>query len=147
MDDSLTTLCYSPLFAFELEPLLLNLLAQLQQPLDQRLRARRAAWHVDIHRHERVHALYRVVAIVELAAGGRALAHRDHPLGIRHLLIQTDEARPHLNRDGAGDDHEVGLARAGAEDLRAEAREIVVRLTSGDHLDGAAGQAIAQRPD
>src|SRR4029077_18859475 len=41
----------------------------------------------------------------------------------------------------------VGLARAGAEDFRAEAREIVVRLPGGDHLDSAAGEAIAHWPD
>src|SRR6476646_3639583 len=144
MDDSYYN---SFLLAAQLEDLLLDLLAQLQQPLDQRLWARRAAGHVDIHRHERVHALHRVITIVELTTRGGALAHRDDPLGIGHLLIQTDKARPHLDRDGARDDHQVSLARAGAEDLRAKAREIVVRLPGGDHLDGAAGEAIAQWPD
>jgi len=44
---------------------------------------------------------------------------------------------------GAGDDHQVRLARAGAEDLGAEAREIIVTGGGGDHLNGAARQAVA----
>ena len=39
------------------------------------------------------------------------------------------------------------LARAGPEDLGAEARDIEARGAGGDHLDGAAGQTERERPD
>src|SRR5258706_14552693 len=42
-------------FPFDLEALLLDLLAQLEDALDEGLRARRTAGHVDIHRNKGVH--------------------------------------------------------------------------------------------
>src|SRR6185503_5526307 len=45
----------------------------------------RTAGYVDVHRDDAVDALYDRV-VVEHAAGGGARAHRDAPLGLRHLL-------------------------------------------------------------
>src|SRR4029453_13283842 len=51
-----------------------------------------------------------------------------------------------LYRDAPGQDQQVGLARREADHLRAEAREVVPRgADHGDHLDGAAGEAEAER--
>src|SRR5208337_5484463 len=46
-----------------------------------------------------------------------------------------------------GDDHQVRLARRGTKHLRTEARYVETRGAHRHHLDGAAGQAEAHRPD
>ena len=53
--------------------------------------------------------------------------------------------RRHLAAQRAGDDHDVGLARAGAED-DAEAVEVVARRARVHHLHRAAGEAEGHRP-
>ena len=74
---------------------ILDQLLELHHPVDQALRPGRAAGHVDVDRHDPVDALDRGVAPLVAAARARAVAHRDAPLGLRHLLPQADErARP-----------------------------------------------------
>ena len=68
--------------------------------------------------HHLVDALHDRV-VVEHAAAARADAHRDDPLGLDHLVVDLAQHRRHLLAHPAGDDHEVGLARAGPEDLHA----------------------------
>ena len=98
----------------------LDLVVQLEDRVDQHLRARRAAGEVHVDRDDVVDALDDRV-VVEHAAGDGADAHREHPLGLGHLVVDLAQDRGHLLADPAGDDHQVGLARAGAEDLHAEA--------------------------
>src|SRR5690606_976280 len=50
-------------------------------------------------------------------------------------------------RDGARDDHHVGLAWRRPEHLGAEARDIPAGGADGHHLDGAARQAEGERPE
>jgi hypothetical protein len=52
----------------------------------------------------------------------------------------------HLLAHPPGDDHQVGLARRGAEDLHAEAGHVVARRAGVHHLDRAAGQAEGRGP-
>src|ERR1022692_5329124 len=73
--------------------------------------------------------------------------HDALPIWIGHLVPDAFQNRRHLECHRAGHDHEVGLARAGPEDFRAEARDIETRSAGCDHLDGAAGQAKSKRPD
>src|SRR5438067_11884434 len=127
-------------------PALEDLLAQPEHALGQRLGAWRAAGNVHVDRDDRVDALQRRVAVPELAAGARAVAHRDEPLGLGHLLVQPAEPRGHLVGDGAGDDHHVGLARTRTEDLGAEPREVMVGCGAGHHLDRTAREAVAEGP-
>ena len=104
---------------------LLDLLLQLHHAVEQRLRPRRAAGHVDVHRHHLVDALQHVVAVLPVgAAVVGAGAHGDDVLGLRHLLVEPLHARGHLQGDGAGHDHEVALARRAARD-HAEAVPVV----------------------
>src|SRR5208283_5261296 len=63
-----------------------------------------------------------------------------------HLVPDALHHRGHLQRDCAGHNHQVALARAGAKHLRAEARDIEARRGSGDHLDRAASQAERHGP-
>ena len=124
----------------------LHLVVQLEDRVDQHLRARRAAGQVHVDGHDVVDALHDRV-VVEHAAAAGAHAHREHPLGLGHLVVDLAQHRGHLLADPAGHDHQVGLARAGAEDLHAEAGEVVLRAAGGHHLDGAAGQAEGRRPE
>src|SRR6266542_3928997 len=125
---------------------LVNLVLQLHQAIEELLRTRRAAKNVDVDRDDLVHALQHGVAVERPSHGGAA-SHGNHPLRVGHLRVDALHYGRHLQGDGAGDDHQVGLARAGAKDLRAEARDIEARGGRGDHLDGAAGQAKRHGPD
>src|SRR3954454_5692148 len=131
--------------------LLLDHLAQLEDPVHQRLGARRAARDVDVDRHELVGRHDRVV--VEDAHRARARAHGDRPLGLEHLVVDAPDDGRHLDRDAPGEDEQVGLARRGAEGLEAEAGDVDARGDEAHHLDRAAGQAegrgeqrVAARP-
>ena len=55
--------------------------------------------------------------------------------------------RGHLEADRSRDDHQVALARAGAEDFGAEAGEIEAGSGHGHHLNGAAGETETEWPD
>ena len=124
----------------------LHLVVQLEDGVDQHLGSGRTAGEVHVDRHDVVDALDDRV-VVEHAAGAGADAHREHPLGLGHLVVDLAQHRGHLLADPAGDDHQVGLARAGPEDLHAEAGEVVLRSAAGHHLDRAAGEAEGRRPE
>ena len=111
-------------------------------PSSKRFGARRAAGHVDVDRDDLVDALGDRVAVPVRPAAVGARAHGDHVLRLRHLLVEALDRRSHLVGDGAGDDHEVGLARAGGQRDDAEAHHVVTRRAERRaHLDRAAGQA------
>ena len=88
-----------------------DLVVQLEDRVQQHLRPRRAAGQVDVDRHDVVDALHDRV-VVEHAAGRRADAHGDDPLGLGHLVVDLPQHRRHLLADPAGDDHQVGLRAA-----------------------------------
>ena len=117
--------------------------AQPEDAVHERLGPRRAAGHVDVDGHELVGRHDRVV--VEDAHRRRAGAHRDRVLRLEHLVVDAPHDRRHLDRDAAGDDEQVGLARRGAEGLEAEAGHVDARGDDRHHLDGAAGQAEGHR--
>src|SRR5438552_3801518 len=123
-----------------------DLLAEPEKAFEERFGARRAARHIHIDRHDRVDTLERRVAVPELAARRRAVAHGDDPLRLGHLLVQPTEPGRHLVGHGSRDDHDVGLPRARAEDFHTEPGGVVVRHRRGHHLDGAARESIAERP-
>ena len=125
--------------------LVLDLVAQLQDPVHHGFRPRRAAGHVHVDRQELVGRHDRVV--VEHAHRRRAGAHRDRPLRLEHLVVDAADDRRHLDRHAAGQDQEVGLARAGAHGLRADPGDVEAGTDERDHLDRAAGQAESGRED
>src|SRR5579885_3668294 len=142
------TLLRKRILSLDAQTLLENLLTQFENTFDELLRAWRAAGNIDIDGNDSIHALYGVVTIEKLAAGIGALAHAQHPLGIRHLLPQQTQARPHLHADGPCHNHQIRLARARTEDLRTKSRQIILGSRGrGHHFDGAAGQPVAERPD
>src|SRR5207248_1112727 len=82
------------------------------------------------------------------AAGVGTLAHADDPPGFRHLFPKMTQAGSHLDRNGPGYNHEIGLAGTGAEDLRAEAGQVILgSRRGGDHLKATTGQRVHKRPD
>src|SRR5579859_6754253 len=64
----------------------LDELLELHHAVDEALRPRRAAGDIDVDRHDPVDPLDRRVAPLVATAGARAVAHRDAPLRLRHLL-------------------------------------------------------------
>src|SRR3954469_6922039 len=127
------------------ERLVHDLVVQLEDGVHQHLRPRRAAGQVHVHRDDVVDALHHRV-VVEHAAGAGADAHGEHPARLGHLVVDLPQDRRHLLAHPAGDDHQVGLPRRGAEDLHAEAGEVVAAGARGHHLDRAAGQPERRRP-
>src|SRR6266581_985575 len=97
-------------------PLRLDLRAQLEEAVDQRLRAHRAAGDEDVRRDERVRALDDGVRVVIGPAADRALPHRDHPLRLGHLLVQPADGGAEPQGDRAIQQEDVALARRGAVD-------------------------------
>ena len=123
-----------------------HLLLQLEDAVHQRLARGRAAGHVDVHRHDPVAAPRHAVAVVVVAAAVGAGAHADDPARVGHLVVDLAQGGRHLVGEGAGDDHDVRLARRGAED-DAQPVLVVARRGQVHHLDGAAGQAEGHGPE
>src|SRR2546423_1342823 len=72
-----------------------DLLLQLQYAVDERLRSRGATRHVHVDRHDFIDTLPDGVVVEDAAAGG-ARAHRDHPLRLRHLVVDLPQHWGHL---------------------------------------------------
>src|SRR5439155_550182 len=68
-------------------PLGLDLRAQFQEPVDQRLRSDRATGDEDVRRDEGVGTLDDAVGVVVRPAANRALPHRDDPL---HEVLRSE---------------------------------------------------------
>ena len=109
---------------------------------------RRAAGHVHVDRHDQVHALDHVVAVLEIRpAADRAGAHGDHVLRLGHQVVQPAHAAGHLVGDRAGHDHQVGLPRAGPKGPGPEPVQVEPAGPGRHHLDRTTGQAEGHRPE
>ena len=123
-----------------------HLLLQLKDPIHQCLRRRRTTGNIDINGYDPITAPRHRITIMIVPAAVRAAAHRDHPARLGHLVVHLAQGRRHLVGERAGDDHDVGLARARAED---DAHAVLVVAGRGQvhHLDGAAGEAEGHGPE
>ena len=81
--------------------------------------------------------------IITAAIG--AGSHGDHPAGLWHLVIDLAQGRGHLVGQRAGHDHDVGLARAWAEQ-KTKAVHVIARCCRMHHLDRTTGQPKGHRP-
>src|ERR1700733_1282754 len=122
-----------------------DLLLQLHDAVNQRLRGRWTAGHVNIHRHDAVAAAHHRVRIMVIAAAVGAASHADHPARLRHLVVDLAQRRRHLVGQSAGNDHHIALSRRCARD-DTEAIQVIARHIGVDHLHRAAGQAEGHRP-
>jgi len=123
-----------------------HLLLQLKNAKHQRLSRRRATGHIDIHWHNPITTPRHTVAVMVVTTTIRARAHRDDPSRLRHLVVHLTQRGRHLVRKRAGHDHNVGLARRGAEN-DAHAILVVAGRREVHHFDGAAGEAEGHGPE
>lgn len=105
----------------------------------------RAAGHIDIDGYDTIHAPHHRVAIVVVATSVGATAHADHPLRVRHLVINLTKGGCHFVCHCSRHNHHVGLSRGCSED---DSETVLVVSGHGDvhHLDTAAGETKRQRP-
>ncbi len=87
-----------------------------------------------------------VAELVIRPAGDRAAPHGHHVLRLRHEVVEPPHPAGHLVVDRAGDDHQVGLPRAGAKRPGAETIEVEAAGPGRHHLDGATGHPEGHRP-
>src|SRR4051812_34486127 len=76
--------------------LALDLLLNLEKPLEQSPGPRRTARHVDVDRDDLVDALADGVRVLEKPAAVRAAAHRDDVPRLAHLVVEALHAQGHL---------------------------------------------------
>jgi predicted metal-dependent phosphoesterase TrpH len=122
-----------------------HLLLQLKDTEHECLGGGRAARNVDIHRHNAVASSDNAVAVVVVAATVGAATHGDDPSGLGHLIVDLAKGGRHLVGEGAGDNHDVGLARRGTED-DSHAILIVTGCGQVHHLNSAAGKTEGHGP-
>src|ERR1700722_444061 len=122
-----------------------DLLLKLHDAVNQGLCCRRAAGHIDVHRHDAIATPHHRITVVIVAATVGAASHADHPARFRHLVVNLAECRRHLVGQRAGDDHHVRLAWRGARD-DAKAIKVITWHIGMDHLDRAACQPKRHRP-
>ena len=121
-------------------PLAHHLLLEQPDPVEQPFRSRRTPGHVDVDRNDGVDPLHDGV-VVEHTARGSARAHRDTPLGLRHLLPDAADDRGQFERYPARADEHIGLSRREAHALHPKPREVELAGRRGHELDCAAGGA------
>ena len=105
-----------------------DLFLKLDDGVEHGFGNRRASGNVHIHGNDFVDALHHVIGAIESAAC-RACAHRDHPFGFGHLIVDLLENRRHLVVDGAEHHQDVGLFGRESNDFGSEPRNVVVRRT------------------
>ena len=122
-----------------------DFLLQLQDAEKQGFGGGRAAGDIDIDRHDAVAAAHDGIRIMIIAAAVGARSHRDNPARFAHLVEYAAQGGRHFVAEGAGDNHHIGLARAGAEN-DSEAVEVVARRAGVHHFDGATSESESHRP-
>ncbi|MNY45493.1 hypothetical protein D3C86_1806020 [compost metagenome] len=76
----------------------------------------------------------------------RAGTHGNDPARLRHLVVDLAQGRSHLVAQRAGNNHQVGLPRAGAEHLGAETAQVIARRSGMHHFNRTAGQTKGHGP-
>lgn len=123
-----------------------HLLLQLENTEHERLGGGRAARNVDIHGHDAVASSGHAVAVVVVAATVGTATHGDDPSRLGHLIVNLAKGGRHLVGEGAGDDHNIGLAGRGTEN---NSHAILIVAGSGKvhHLNSAAGKTEGHGPE
>ena len=119
---------------------------QLENPIHQRLTRRRATRHIYIHRHNPIASPRHTVTVMIIPTPIRAAAHRDHPSGVGHLVVDLAQGGRHFVGEGAGDDHDIGLAGGSAEN-NAEAVLVIARSGKVHHFNGTTGEPEGHGPE
>src|SRR3954454_19034919 len=94
----------------------LDLLLELQNPIDEGFSSRRTAGNVNVDRNDPVTTANHRVGVVIVTTAVGAGTHRDHPPRFGHLVVDLTQCRRHLVAQCARDDHYVTLTRAWTRD-------------------------------
>ncbi len=120
---------------------------QPQQPVENRVRVRRAPRDVQIDRKYTLDPVARLRMILEYTARNRAGAAGDDELRFGDCFIGLEQRFPHVRGDRTGDQNTVGVARRGHE-FDAEAAGVEDDIAERIDLDlaavAAAGADLAQ---
>src|SRR5690606_28341851 len=127
-------------------PFRADLFLEQDKSLEQGVRTRRAARHVDIDWQKGIDPLDDAVDVVH-AAGIRARPHRNDPARLQHLVVEPLYDRRHLDENRPGNDDEIGLSWAGAQHLCAETRDVVFAGEGRGHFHVAARKTEIEGPD
>src|SRR5688500_7280415 len=125
--------------------LLLDLLLQLQDAVENRLRVGRAAGDIDVYRHYLVDPLDHSIGR-EGAARRGAVAYRDAPLRLGHLVPDGAHHRGELLGDRAAHQHHVALAGREAVKHTKALEHVEARDTYSHHLDSTTRRAQDEGP-
>lgn len=88
---------------------------QHQDPVHQSFSGRGAPRHVNINGDDPVDSPDDAVRIVVVPTSVGAATHGNHPLGLRHLVVDLPNGRGHFIGDRPGHDYHVGLPRGRPE--------------------------------
>src|SRR5664279_175170 len=105
---------------------LVDFVLQPKQSVEKVFWPRRTTHDIHVHWHDSIDTLQHRIG-VERATYGRTRTHRDHPLGLGHLVIDPLHHGSHLQCHRAADDHQVALSWAGTKHLRAKPRNVETR--------------------
>src|SRR5260221_6571639 len=122
-----------------------DLVLQLEDAIEQRLRGRWTAGNVYVHRHDAVAAPHHRIGVMVVTAAVGTGTHRNDPARLGHLVVEPAQRRRHLVAQGAGHDHHVGLPPTRPEH-DAETVAVIARRAGLHHFHCATGQPERHRP-
>ena len=92
-----------------------NLSLQLQHAIQQCFSSWRAPWNVNVDRNDSITPTNDGIAIMIISTSVGATAHGNDPSRFWHLVVDFAKGRGHFVGEGACDNHDIRLARRGAE--------------------------------
>src|SRR6185436_2351490 len=119
---------------------------QAHQSIEQSFGSRRTTGNVNVHGDGSIDALHRRIR-VERPAGRSTGAHGDRPFGFGHLIKDATNHGPHFQGHGSGDNDQIALTGAGAEDAGAESIDVETAGAGGHHFDRTTSQNERHGPD
>ena len=88
-----------------------NLLLQLKNTIKKGFGSWRTSGDVDIYGDHSIATANHRISIMVIASTICTGTHRNNPLVLRHLVVDTSESGSHLVRESSGDENKIGLKR------------------------------------
>ena len=123
-----------------------DLLVQPGETVQQRLRARRASWHIHIYRDQLIRALGDAVRIPVWSPAVGAGTVRDHIARLGQPLVGAQHHWCHLVSHRTRHHQDIGPPRLMRDRLDAEPFEVALAHRCRHEFDGAAGQPEIEHP-
>src|SRR5580658_1945076 len=115
------------------------------EPVQDRLRPRRATGYIHINRNDLVNSLQHRISIKNTPAR-RTRAHCHNPPRFRHLQVYLLQGRPHFLRDRPHHHQQITLPRCKGQPFGPKTCQIIVRRHHRHELDATARSRKRQRP-